>query len=318
MLHLPDLPDAPGLREARRYPITAGVAALAILVSIADWAGIELPFFFDIRFVLQPWRVVTSILPHVDVLHLAFNLYWLWLFGTVLERSLGSWRYVALVTALAAVSSAAEYTLVVGGVGLSGVGYGFLGFLWARRTDPRFHPFVRPATVQLFVFWFLLCVVLTVAEIWRVGNVAHGVGAATGVLLGRLPADTARRRRARLAVAAGLMMLALSGATVLRPYVNLAPARAADQAGYEGYRALLGGRNVQAATLLSTALRLDDRRAWLWFNLGIAYDRLELAEFAWQAFERAARGAPGDEDYRRAADRAAARLRSPAGAYTTR
>jgi membrane associated rhomboid family serine protease len=295
MLHYPDLPDAPGIREARRYPITAGVTALASMVSLADWAGIELPLAFDVRFLLQPWRVVTSILPHLDVLHLAFNLYWLWVFGTVLERTLGSWRYVALVALLASLPAAAEYALAVGGVGLSGVVYGFLGFMWPRRTDPRLQPFVRPATVQLFAFWFVLCMVLTVARIWQVGNVAHAVGAATGALLGRLRADTARRRRARLAAAAGLAALALAGATVLRPYVSLTPGQAAEGDAYAGYLALLGGQDVQAAVLLFSAVRLDGRQAPPWFNLGIALRRLGLTDLARQAFERAARGEAGSQ-----------------------
>jgi membrane associated rhomboid family serine protease len=312
------LPESPGLWEARRYPVTAGIAVAALLVSLADWAGIELPLVFDVRFVLQPWRLVTSMLPHVDGLHLVFNLCWLWTFGTALERALGPWRYLALVAAVDSVSAAAEYALVVGGVGLSGVVYGFLGFLWARRRDPRFALLVQPATVLLFVFWFLLCLVLTLAGIWPVANVAHAAGAATGVLLGGLRADTARRRRLRLGAAVALMVLALAGATALRRYVNLSPARAADQAGADGYRALLGGRDVQAVFLLSGALQLDSRRAALWFNLGLAYDRLELAELAWQAFESAARIEPGDAGYRRAADRAAARLRAAAGTYPTR
>jgi membrane associated rhomboid family serine protease len=159
------LPESPGLCEARRYPVTAGIAVAALLVSLAEWVLIELPFFFDIRFVLQPWRVVTSMLPHVNGVHLVFNFCWFWAFGTALERALGSWRYAALVAGLESVSAAAEYALFVGGVGLSGVLYGFLGFLWVRRRDARFQPLVQPATVLALVFWFFLCVVLTVAEI---------------------------------------------------------------------------------------------------------------------------------------------------------
>src|SRR5262245_50347999 len=225
MLSSAALPDSPGLWEARRYPVTTGIAVAALLVSLADWAGIELPLFFDVRFVLQPWRLVTSMLPHVNVLHFLFNLCWLWTFGTVLERALGPWRYLVLVAALESVSAAAEYAFTVGGVGLSGVVYGFLGFLWTRRRDARFQPLVQPATVQLLVFGSFLCIVLTVTGSWLVANVSHAAGIATGVLLGRLPADTARRRRVRMAVTAGLLVLALASATALRRYVNLTPAR---------------------------------------------------------------------------------------------
>jgi membrane associated rhomboid family serine protease len=294
------LPESPGLWEARRYPVTAGIAVAALLVSLADWAGIELPLFFDVRFALQPWRLVTSMLPHGNGLHLLFNFCWLWTFGTVLERALGPWRYLALVAGLESVSAAAEYALMMGGVGLSGVVYGFLGFLWVRRREPRFEPFVQPGTVWLFVFWFFLCLALTFAGIWPVANVSHAAGAATGVLLGGLPANTARKRKARLVMAAGLLALALAGATGLRPYVNLTPAGAADWDGYAGYHALRAGQNMQAAALLAMAVRLDGSRSREWFNLGVALRRLDLEEPASQAFERAAR------------------LRHPASVYPTR
>jgi membrane associated rhomboid family serine protease len=289
MLSTSALPDSPGLWEARRYPVTTGIAVAALLLSLAEWAGIELPLFFDVRFTVQPWRLVTSMLPHVNGLHLVFNFCWLWTFGTVLERSLGAWRYAALVVAVESVSAAAEYALLVGGIGLSGVVYGFLGFLWARRSDPRFQPFVQPATVWLFVFWFLLCLALTLADIWPVANVAHAAGAIAGVALGALPANTARRRRARLAAAAGLVALALAGATVLRPSVNLTPGDAATRDGYLGYRALLAGQDMQAAALLAMTVRLDGSRGQSWFNLGIALSRLDLPGPARRAFEAAAR-----------------------------
>jgi Flp pilus assembly protein TadD len=143
--------------------------------------------------------------------------------------------------------------------------------------------------VGFFVLWFFLCLMLTVAGIWPVANVAHAAGAATGVLLGALPADSTRRRRARLAAAAGVVALALAGASVLRPYVNLTPAEAATRDGYAGYRALLAGQDMQAAALLAMAVRLDGTRAEQWFNLGLALSRLELREPARQAFTAAAR-----------------------------
>jgi membrane associated rhomboid family serine protease len=296
-LHRSALPDSPGLWEARRYPVTAGIAVAALVVSLAHWAGVELPLFFDVRFAIQPWRLVTSMLPHVNGLHLLFNFCWLWTFGTALERSLGSWRFMALVAALESVSAAAEYALLVGGIGLSGVVYGLLGFLWARGTDPRYQPFVQPATVWLFVFWFFLCLALTLAEIWPVANVAHAAGAVAGVALGALPANTARGRHARLAGATGLVALALAGATVLRPSVNLSRDDAATRDGYLGYRALLAGQDMQAAALLAMAVRLDGSRRPAWFNLGLALSRLDLPEPARQAFAAAARAPGGGSAY---------------------
>ena len=49
------------------------------------------------------WRVITSGFLHFGVLHLAFNMYALWILGGQLEAALGRWRFIACyVTALLA------------------------------------------------------------------------------------------------------------------------------------------------------------------------------------------------------------------------
>jgi hypothetical protein len=103
-----------------------------------------------------------------------------------------------------------------------------------------------------------------------------------------------------MAAAAGVVALALVGATVLRHHANLTPAQAAARDGYAGYLALLAGQDMQAAALLAMAVRLDGRRTQDWFNLGLALSRLDFPEPARQAFN------------------AAARLRQPASGYPAR
>ncbi len=44
----------------------------------------------------EPWRFVTSAFAHGSVLHIAFNMYALWIMGTYLEPMLGRARFIAL------------------------------------------------------------------------------------------------------------------------------------------------------------------------------------------------------------------------------
>jgi membrane associated rhomboid family serine protease len=44
----------------------------------------------------EPWRMLTSVFTHGSILHLLLNMYTLFIFGSVLERMLGRWRYLAL------------------------------------------------------------------------------------------------------------------------------------------------------------------------------------------------------------------------------
>ena len=43
-----------------------------------------------------PWELITSVFTHVEILHIAFNMYALWVLGPQLEQVLGRARYIAL------------------------------------------------------------------------------------------------------------------------------------------------------------------------------------------------------------------------------
>src|SRR6266545_2128569 len=80
----------PPLREFSKYPVTTGLGVAAFASTCAFWAGWDGDeFFLDARvWSGQYWRLVTATLLHVDLLHLGFNLFWLWAFGTTIERIL--------------------------------------------------------------------------------------------------------------------------------------------------------------------------------------------------------------------------------------
>jgi membrane associated rhomboid family serine protease len=208
------------------YPVTGGVGLMAGAVTFMTLTSRWAVGRFEVRpsaFWSEPWRLFTSVLPHLDVFHLVFNVYWLWIFGTLLEEVLGHVRLLGLVALFAAGSMSAQFAVGHGAVGLSGVGYGLFALLWVLSSrDRRFAEAVDARTAQLFALWFVVCVVATYTKIWAVGNVAHGVGAVLGGLVGA--AMSARTPRTRLLAAAGVPVLlaaSFAGATVLRPRANL-------------------------------------------------------------------------------------------------
>jgi GlpG protein len=253
----------------------------------------------------QVWRLVTSALPHGGFLHLAFNLYWLWVFGTALEEAFGPLRTAAVFLLLAAGSQAAEFAFLHGGVGLSGVGYGLFGLLWVlAHNDERFWDVVDSQTALVFVAWFFVCILLTVTQVMPVGNVAHGVGAVLGYLLGCAVVADGRQRLAYAGLTTGAVALSLLAASVGRPYVNLAGRGgesrpvAGQRLAYLGYRELEARRDEAAADYFRKALALDPSQASWWYNLGVAYTRLDREEEALDAFEHALGADPESGVYR--------------------
>jgi len=63
--------------------------------------GYDLPFYLggkinELILEGQFWRLLTPILLHGSILHIAFNMYALFSFGPSLEKSYGHWRYLLL------------------------------------------------------------------------------------------------------------------------------------------------------------------------------------------------------------------------------
>jgi membrane associated rhomboid family serine protease len=294
----------PSLKSVPYYPVTAFVAAMALGVTVLWWSKGNIDgLIMDSRVWnrWQLWRALTSILPHADIFHLGFNLYWLWVFGTLVEREFGHWKMAAIVLLLGFGSSLAEFTVFSGGVGLSGVGYGLWGMLWVlERRDARFAGSVDRNTSNLFVVWFFLCIALTYAGIMPVANVAHGVGAITGALLGLAASSRGALKWQSAAGVALVIGLGLAGSTVLWPRFNLSGTVEAEieRAGLD---ALEKNQVREGVRLLERATRIRGAPARAWYNLGVGYLELGDDVSALAAFEHAAAMPDTESDFQRAA-----------------
>jgi len=265
----------PKLSDFPRYPVVAGTAVLAVGVTLAWWAKMDVSPLFETAMIRRGelWRLVTNILPHGGVLHLLFNVYWLWVFGTLLEDVYGHLKTAALILLFAVGSGAWEFALAAGGIGLSGVGYGFFGLLWMlARHDERFREAIDAKTVQLFIGWFFLCIVTTLTHVMPIANIAHGAGAVLGILVG-LAITLPDHRGLTLAGVGAILMVGLWGATLGRPRINLS-----SNAGYEegkwGYDALMANKNREAVRWFRDAVAYQPKTTAYWYDLGLAYQRL--------------------------------------------
>jgi membrane associated rhomboid family serine protease len=75
------------------------------------------------------WRLVTSMFLHENLLHIAFNMFALWVIGTPVEQYLGRARYIGLyfVSGLAGSAGALLQTPTTPVLGASGAIFGILG-----------------------------------------------------------------------------------------------------------------------------------------------------------------------------------------------
>ncbi|MBC7782591.1 MAG: rhomboid family intramembrane serine protease [Burkholderiales bacterium] len=147
----------------------------------------------------QIWRIITPVLLHGGIIHLVFNMMWLWRFGAVIESAKGSWFLIMLVLVIAAISCTAQaawYEYVTGWrlfVGFSGVNAGLFGYAWMKhRLQPHEQIFVTDQEIGLMIGWIVIC---SLGFVDHVANVAHWGGLITGIAIGGAPWLIRRYRR---------------------------------------------------------------------------------------------------------------------------
>jgi membrane associated rhomboid family serine protease len=168
----------------------------------------------------EAWRLLTSAFLHIGpgfggtilmgVLHVGFNCWWMATLGRTIESHWGSLALAALVVSTAVVASAVQWIFVGPGIGLSGVVFGLAGFLFALRgADSVADAVMNPRTVNSFVTWFILCIVLTQSGSLPVANWAHAGGALSGLASGyALRARSSRAWLGAVAIATIAVVLA--------------------------------------------------------------------------------------------------------------
>ena len=157
------------------------------------------------------YRIFTAMFTHGDILHIFFNMYFLYVFGRAVERALGSGRFLALYLA-SGVFAALFHTIftyilnpagvAVPAVGASGAISGVLGAYMllfpGTRLEACFFVFFMPFCFQMLaVYYLLFWFAFQVLEGYFAFNssvafFAHAGGFIAGIALLPLVADKRR------------------------------------------------------------------------------------------------------------------------------
>lgn len=201
----------------RRLPVTISLIVLSLLVSagISFWPGEVLfaqlaftPLQISGQYVTisgletmlasgQWWRLITPIFMHFGLMHLIFNLMWVWVLGGRLEAVQGSRRTLLIIVVAGVLSNLAQFWFnpdtLFGGA--SGVIYAYLGYMWLwDRRHPERPLSVTPGLMLFMVGWMVFCMTDLADSLgFHVANEAHLGGLLVGLLLALLPCKTYRR-----------------------------------------------------------------------------------------------------------------------------
>lgn len=125
---------------------------------------------------------LTPMFLHFGIIHLVFNMLWLWYFGSLIEALQSSRRFLLLVIFLSFAANTAQYIYSASNNfgGMSGVVYGLLGYIWVwQMLFPRSR--LRLSGAMIGFFLVALVVMELVASSW-IASAAHAGGLLAGML----------------------------------------------------------------------------------------------------------------------------------------
>jgi rhomboid protease GluP len=160
----------------------------------------------------QYWRLGTAMFLHAGILHIALNMYALYLFGYLIENAFGAARFIVIYFVagfLASVTSFAFGPALEVGVGASGAIFGLLG-AWVAYNYRRRASALAAAQLQWALVLIALNTVLAVSFRgidWR----AHVGGLAAGVVAGWVAEGWGPRQIRPLVQVGGLVALVAIG-----------------------------------------------------------------------------------------------------------
>lgn len=169
----------------------------------------------------EPYRFITTAFLHSGFLHLALNMYALYIVGTMLEPLLGRWRFIALYLVSAVGGSVAvllfagplSQTWLTATVGASGAVFGlFAACFFVLR---RFGRDVRSVAVVLLINFVLGFVVANIS--WQ----AHLGGMFTGAVLSAAYAYAPKKSRTVVGVVATVLVIGLLAVAGYLRYVSV-------------------------------------------------------------------------------------------------
>lgn len=142
---------------------------------------IDHPYFY-------PWQLLTYALLHGNLMHLFFNGFAIWMFGSQIEHYWGEKRYSIFILVCIIGSGLANALLSdAGAVGISGAVYGLLvafGMMWPNHT---IYLVIPPIPMKAKYFVIILAAIAFISSINQnnsgIAHIAHLGGAITGFLL---------------------------------------------------------------------------------------------------------------------------------------
>ena len=161
------------------------LSAICILFFILQ---IAIPGFTDALVLnqqsfIEPWRFVTAIFLHGDITHLIYNLFALVLFGLILEKLIGSRKFLIVFIFSGIFANLISVNFYDSSLGASGAIFGIIGALAVARPLMTVWAFGLPMPMFIAAILWAAGDVIGIFAPSGIANIAHLSGIAVGIII---------------------------------------------------------------------------------------------------------------------------------------
>lgn len=167
------------------------ISAICIVVFVLQLLipGFTETLLLDSSAYSQVWRFVTSIFLHGDIMHIAYNLFALISFGSILEKLIGSNKFLLVFLVTGILANIISVNFYDSSLGASGAIFGVIGALIIVRPMLVVWAFGLPMPIFIAGILWVGVDLLGVLSPSNVANIAHLSGMFFGLILGLLFRD---------------------------------------------------------------------------------------------------------------------------------
>ncbi len=189
------------MMKFRFYAVKLSLAMIVIFIAQTFIPSFTNLFVLNQLSWFQPWRFLTAIFLHGNIIHLIFNLFALLLFGTILEKFISGKRFLLVFFITGILANLISINFYNSSLGASGAIFGILGALVILR--PFMVVFAFGIPMPLFIAGIIWATAdllgaygfFTGNPIDNTGNIAHLSGMFFGILFGILYRKLLVRKR---------------------------------------------------------------------------------------------------------------------------
>lgn len=194
------------IEKNKYYSLKLCAAIVAVFILQIVFSSFTDFFILDESSWREPWRFITSIFLHGGVVHLLYNLLALVIFGLILEKFIGSFKFLIVFLITGILANLISVNFYSSSLGASGAIFGVIGALIILRPTMPVWAFGLPMPIFLAgILWGAGDLLgaygfLAGKPMDNTGNIAHLSGMFFGFLFGFLFRGVVERQKKRVNV----------------------------------------------------------------------------------------------------------------------